>query len=361
MEGIRNVSPNRAFGNEVYGSDLEGFGVNPSSNEFRLCSSDEWRSGNHNGTVRIHSNGGGGDMVRTSYIVDHQNDCKEEWVLYTDGASSVKGSGAGLVLISPTKTEYTYALRLNFESTNNQAEYEALLAGLRIAKKIRVRSLSINAKLVVAKAIRQGYYWPVMHRDAREEIRNCDSLGNGCPWAAPRSLREGEVRNRGRGIFYKEDRSQAASQDDKEVKKFVWDNIICKSLIKEIKTQLRWERKGWVDELPNILWAHRTSLKTSNKETSYSSAFRSGAVIPVEIGMPTHRTMMIKEGEVNEEEMRLNLYFLQERREAAAIQKARYKTKIKHYYNKRVHPMSFKVGEYVYWKNEASWVENLES
>ncbi|GJY06803.1 reverse transcriptase domain-containing protein [Tanacetum coccineum] len=72
---------------------------------------------------------------QTQYAVDHDKDCKEEWVLYTDGAASAKGSGAGLVLISPTKTEYTYALRLNFESTNNQAEYEALLAGLRIAKK----------------------------------------------------------------------------------------------------------------------------------------------------------------------------------------------------------------------------------
>ncbi|GJT41618.1 reverse transcriptase domain-containing protein [Tanacetum coccineum] len=74
----------------------------------------------------------------TPYTVDHQKDCKEEWVLYTDDASSGKGFGAGMVLISPIKTEYTYALRLNFESTNNQAEYEALLAGLRITNKMGV-------------------------------------------------------------------------------------------------------------------------------------------------------------------------------------------------------------------------------
>ncbi|GJR94829.1 reverse transcriptase domain-containing protein [Tanacetum coccineum] len=65
---------------------------------------------------------------QTQYTVDHDKDRKEECVLYTDGAASAKVSGAGLVLIIPTKTEYTYALRLNFESTNNQAEYEALLA-----------------------------------------------------------------------------------------------------------------------------------------------------------------------------------------------------------------------------------------
>ncbi|GJX51402.1 hypothetical protein Tco_0278247 [Tanacetum coccineum] len=62
-KGIRNVPPNGVFGNEVYGSDSEGFGMNPSSNEFRLCNSDEWRSGNHGGRVIIHGYGGGGDMV----------------------------------------------------------------------------------------------------------------------------------------------------------------------------------------------------------------------------------------------------------------------------------------------------------
>nr|GEY78292.1 hypothetical protein [Tanacetum cinerariifolium]GFB08086.1 hypothetical protein [Tanacetum cinerariifolium] len=75
-----------------------------------------------------------------------------------DGASSVKGSGAGLVIVSPTKTKYTYALRLNFESTNNRVEYEALLAGLRIAKKIRVQSLFVNVdSKLVASQIRDNY------------------------------------------------------------------------------------------------------------------------------------------------------------------------------------------------------------
>ena len=68
----------------------------------------------------------------------------EEWILYTDGASSRKGSGAGLVLISPEKEEYTYALRLNFEATNNGAEYEALLAGLRIAREMHIEALDVR-------------------------------------------------------------------------------------------------------------------------------------------------------------------------------------------------------------------------
>ncbi|GKA83220.1 reverse transcriptase domain-containing protein [Tanacetum coccineum] len=51
--------------------------------------------------------------------------------LYTDsGQPRSKGSGAGLILTGPSGVEYAYALRLTFASTNNEAEYEALLAGL---------------------------------------------------------------------------------------------------------------------------------------------------------------------------------------------------------------------------------------
>ncbi|GKC83376.1 reverse transcriptase domain-containing protein [Tanacetum coccineum] len=66
-----------------------------------------------------------------------------EWKLYTDGASSSDGSGAGLMLIDPEGKEYTYALRFKFETTNNEAEYEALLAGLRIAQEMEIVNLAI--------------------------------------------------------------------------------------------------------------------------------------------------------------------------------------------------------------------------
>ncbi|GJW79432.1 hypothetical protein Tco_0143407 [Tanacetum coccineum] len=72
----------------------------------------------------------------------------------------------------------------------------------------------------------------------------------------------------------------------------------------------------------------RTSLKQSNGETPFSLTYRSEAVIPAEIGMPTHRTLMIKEDE-NEDELRLNMDLLQERREAATIREAKHKTKMK--------------------------------
>ncbi|GJS43964.1 reverse transcriptase domain-containing protein [Tanacetum coccineum] len=73
-----------------------------------------------------------------------------QWTLFTDGSSCVDGCGAGVVLTDPEGTEFTYALRFQFEATNNEAEYEALIAGLRIAEKMGVQNLQVNvdSKLV---------------------------------------------------------------------------------------------------------------------------------------------------------------------------------------------------------------------
>ncbi|GKE73950.1 reverse transcriptase domain-containing protein, partial [Tanacetum coccineum] len=60
------------------------------------------------------------------------------------------GCGAGVILTDPEGVEFTYALRFQFETNNNEAEYEALIAGLRIAEKIGVKNLEVNvdSKLV---------------------------------------------------------------------------------------------------------------------------------------------------------------------------------------------------------------------
>ncbi|GKE26338.1 reverse transcriptase domain-containing protein [Tanacetum coccineum] len=56
------------------------------------------------------------------------------WILFTDGSSCIDSSGAGLIITNPEGVEFTYALRFRFHATNNEAEYEALIAGLRIAE-----------------------------------------------------------------------------------------------------------------------------------------------------------------------------------------------------------------------------------
>ena len=56
--------------------------------------------------------------------------CLSMWEVYVDGASNQKDSGVGLVLMSTEKVVIEKSLRLDFSTTNNEAEYEALLEGI---------------------------------------------------------------------------------------------------------------------------------------------------------------------------------------------------------------------------------------
>ncbi|GJS46774.1 reverse transcriptase domain-containing protein [Tanacetum coccineum] len=512
----------------------------------------------------------------------------EPWMLFTDGSSCVDGSGAGLILTNPEGTEFTYALQFQFTASNNEAEYEALIAGLRIAAQMGVRNVevSVDSKLVanqvlgtyvakeekmvkylekvkslvsgfakfsiiqvpqsknkkadalskiastsfahlskhvlveilkeksiqeeevatvieekettwmtpiteylkdgtlpgvrkeasklrikarqyellegvlykrsflkswlrcvgpfqakyvireihegscsmhagprsvVAKAMRLGYYWPTMHRDAREMIRTC----NDCqihrpvprnpqhkltpitaPWpfykwgidiAGPFPEGPGKVKFLivAMDYFTKWIEAKAvATITGNQVKKFVWDNIVCRfglpgeiisdngkqfsdnpfkdwcdklnitqrfasvkhpqsnglveranrSLGEGIKARLGEGNKNWVEELPHVLWAHRTMIKSSHGDTPFSLTYGTEAVIPAEIGMPTYRTAAV-DAVHNDEELRLNLDLLEEKRERAAICEAKAKRKMTKYYNARVRGVTFRLGD----------------
>ena len=63
------------------------------------------------------------------------------WVLHVDGSSSKQGSGTGICLKSPTREILEQSFRLEFHASNNEAEYEALIAGLRLAHGLKIRNI----------------------------------------------------------------------------------------------------------------------------------------------------------------------------------------------------------------------------
>uniref|UniRef100_A0A2N9G212 RNA-directed DNA polymerase n=1 Tax=Fagus sylvatica TaxID=28930 RepID=A0A2N9G212_FAGSY len=69
---------------------------------------------------------------------------KKGWALYVDGTANSRGSGLGVVLISPEGELLEQAVRLGFGALNNEAEYEALLHGLRVAKRLGADPLTIH-------------------------------------------------------------------------------------------------------------------------------------------------------------------------------------------------------------------------
>ncbi|GJV18778.1 reverse transcriptase domain-containing protein [Tanacetum coccineum] len=173
-------------------------------------------------------------------------------------------------------------------------------------------SMHVRPRSVVAKAMRLGYYWPTMHQDARDMIRTSGPFLEG-----PRKVKFLIV-----SIDYFTKWIEAkvvATITGNQVKKFMWDNIVC--------------RFGLPGEI------------VSKKE----------AVIPVEIGMPTYRTTVVDTTH-NDEELRLNLDLLEERRKRVAIREAKAKSKMIKHYNARVRGVTFRPGDLVYRSNDASHV-----
>ena len=68
---------------------------------------------------------------------------QEYWMMYFDGSLMKKGAGAGLVFVSSLGVRMRYMVWLYFPSSNNVAEYEALVNGLHIAIKLGIRCLDI--------------------------------------------------------------------------------------------------------------------------------------------------------------------------------------------------------------------------
>nr|GEU75997.1 hypothetical protein [Tanacetum cinerariifolium] len=323
-------------------------------------------------------------QILADFIVEHPEDgapntpmedreeLPDPWILFTDGSSCVDGSGA---------------------------EYEALIAGLRIASQMGIQNLQANmdSKLVanqkadalskttstsfahlskqvlveelrekaidekeilaaveeegytwmtpvyeyltegilpeekrkqglfvVAKALRSGYFWTTMYTDARNLIRECKDCQVYRP--VPRNPQEKLTPITSPWPFYK------------------WGIDIAGPFP---------EGPGKVEEVSHVLWAHRTMIKSSNEETPFSLTYGAEAVIRAEIGMPTLRTAevdMVK----NNEALGISLDLLEEKREQVAIQEARNKAKMEVYYNAKVQSTSFRLGDFVYWNNEAS-------
>ncbi|GJV37464.1 reverse transcriptase domain-containing protein [Tanacetum coccineum] len=91
-------------------------------------------------------------------LMGEEEELPEPWILFTDGSSCTDGSGAGLILTNPKGIEFTYALRFRFDATNNEAEYESLIAGLKFTEQMGVKNLQVNVdSRLVANEVNETY------------------------------------------------------------------------------------------------------------------------------------------------------------------------------------------------------------
>nr|GEX75091.1 reverse transcriptase domain-containing protein [Tanacetum cinerariifolium] len=298
-------------------------------------------------------------------------------------------------------------------SSNNEAEYEALIAGLRITAQMGVKNVhvSVDSKLVAnqvlgmyvakednmvkyldkVKSLVRGFTFSIIqvprsknkkadalskiastsfahlskqryeggkkapHQSPTVRVNGGNSLqavvphavvkmcwttpGGGIDIAGPFPEGPGKVKLLlvAMDYFTKWIEAKAVvTITGSQVKKFVWDNIVCRFGIpgeivsdngkqfsdnpfKDWRDKLNiTQRFASVEEIPHVLWAHRTMIKSSHGDTPFSLTYGTEAVIPTEIGMPTYRTAAV-DVVSNDEELRLNLDLLEERRECACV------------------------------------------
>ncbi|RVW31041.1 hypothetical protein CK203_093524 [Vitis vinifera] len=118
-----------------------------------------------------------------------------------------------------------------------------------------------------------------------------------------------------------------------------------KTLITALKKRLEQAKGKWVEELPGVLWAYRTTPGRPTGNTPFALAYGMDAVIPTEIGLPTIRTDAAKQSDANTELGR-NLDWTDEVRESAPSG-WQISTKASAHYNRKVRPRSFKNGTLV--------------
>ncbi|XP_020967388.1 uncharacterized protein LOC107614902 [Arachis ipaensis] len=170
-----------------------------------------------------------------SELTADEHHYEKTWEIQVDGASNREGSRAGIVLREGETVMAEQSLQFNFSSSNNQAEYEALIAGIMpsnetnpqnfrrkaslfttIAGELYRRGFShpllkclnkdeanevmnevhegvcgnhIEGRALAAKIIRTGYYWPTMKRDCIAKVKTCDN----CQKHAAVSMKLAEV------------------------------------------------------------------------------------------------------------------------------------------------------------------------
>ena len=122
--------------------------------------------------------------------------------------------------------------------------------------------------------------------------------------------------------------------------------VMNRSLLKIIKTRLEGAKGIWLEELPSVLWAYRTTARTPTKETPFRLIYGNESVILAEIRLTSYRVDNHDEAR-NDEAIRLQLDLVDEVRAIAKQRLARYQDRMTKHYNSRVQHRDFKVGDLV--------------
>nr|ABA93536.1 retrotransposon protein, putative, Ty3-gypsy subclass [Oryza sativa Japonica Group] len=326
--------------------------------------------------------------------------------MYSDGSWSHKGAGISVILISPGGVLIRYTARLQFNTTNNTAEYEAVLMGLRKAKALGVRHLLIrtDTKLVASQVDKS---LEAKEEGMRKYLEAVWSMEKSFAGIMVEHLPRGqnEVAN---ALANSELRSTGWSPDSYtellyyspcfivslSPKEFITDNgkqfdfekfkEMCEGLnlqirfisvahpqsngvakrangkiLEALKKRLEGAAKRkWPDEMLSILWALRTTPRRPTKFSPFMLLYGDEAMTPAELGANSARVMFSR----GEDGREVSLELLEGVRVEALEHMRKYATGISVTYNKKVRSTELLPGHLVLWKKANPMaVRKLES
>ncbi|KAL2235216.1 UNVERIFIED_CONTAM: hypothetical protein Sindi_1253800 [Sesamum indicum] len=263
-----------------------------------------------------------------------------------------------------------------------------------------------GARPLALKVLRQGYFWPTLVKDAREFVRACENcqryaslihapatpmtpISTTCPfdqWGIDilGPLLPAKAQKKfiivAVEYFSKWVEAEAVAKiSEREMTNFIWKNIICrfgiprvlivprkegrvvsndqtevtnKTILHHLKTRLG-SKKGWDEELPGVLWAYRTTPRSSTSETPFCLVYGSEAVIPAEIGEESQRIQKF-DPQFNQTQRSFDLDMIEEKRDLAQARMMHHKSLMLRNYNKNLKTRSLQVGDLILKKVEVS-------
>ncbi|KAL0455083.1 UNVERIFIED_CONTAM: hypothetical protein Slati_0847500 [Sesamum latifolium] len=220
--------------------------------------------------------------------------------------------------------------------------------GLHVLKEIHDGCCGshIGTWALVNKALRAGYFWPTMKQDARYLVNKCEkcqrhatfiSMGHGHSGTIPTSTWAEEISLGCHRLLHKMGGSRTPcpyhgrESHETHMEKYHMSlraneqvEVTNRILVQGIKKRLDRARDTWLEELTSILWSYRTTPKGSTGESPFTLVYGTEAIIPAELGMPSHRILHFDE-EHNSQLLKENLDLVDEPHETAFIRTERYK------------------------------------
>ncbi|XP_072054232.1 uncharacterized protein [Arachis hypogaea] len=207
------------------------------------------------------------------------------WELYVDRASNENIYGAGILLKDGNGVHAEQSIKFLFEATNNQAEYEALVAGLRLAKEAGISTLKVHCDSLLVVQQVEDWQKPYVRYLQNGEIPE-DENSRTFRFSLPKEI----ISDNGRQFTNKKIASYLTDLHIKHRFSSVEHPQINglaeaanKVILQALKKKLIDAKGGWTELIPEVLWSYNTTPHTTTKESPFRLVYGTNYMIPIEI------------------------------------------------------------------------------